>query len=285
MQLKRLSIVGLGLMGGSVGLAVKARIKVCEIIGYDISKKAMEQASESRAVDHVADDLARSISDASLVLLAASPLQNEAIFKEIAGHLEPQTVLTDVGSIKRSVVELASGILPAPIKFVGSHPMAGSEQQGIESARADLFAGAVCAITPGSQTDAAAIEFVTQFWTQLGMSVTRLSPDQHDHLVARVSHLPHAAAAALVLIQNDASAALAGKGFLDATRIAAGDPALWSEIFRGNADYLIDAIDSLQVSLSGLKRKLKAADADELDRWLKDAAFYRRRMTTAQGGS
>src|SRR5205814_1835691 len=137
-------------------------------------------------------------------------------------RLAAGALVTDVGSTKRSIVQFAAKILPKTVRFVGSHPMAGSEKRGVEHARADLFRDAICVVTPDAQTDPGALAAIEAFWTELGMSVRRMLPEAHDAAVAAVSHLPHAIAAALVRLQDESSLSVSGKGFLDATRIAAG---------------------------------------------------------------
>jgi len=274
MQLKRLSILGLGLIGGSVGLAVKAIIKDCQIIGYDVSSDAALEALSRRAVDRVETSILSAARGAQIALLAASPVQNEAILNDIAGAVPREAVVTDVGSTKRSIVGMADRL---KVRFVGSHPMAGGEKGGIESARDDLFREAVCIMTPTPQTDPASIELVEQLWRAMGMKTTRCSPEEHDRLAAAISHLPHALAAALVRTQSEASLALAGRGFLDATRIAAGNPALWTEIFSQNSDNLMAMIDQFAGELDVLKAALRSNRADMIQSWL-DFAAQRRRL-------
>jgi len=186
--------------------------------------------------------------------------------------------VTDVGSTKRSVVELAERILPRSARFVGSHPMAGSEKRGVEFARADLFQAARCIITPTDHTDAAALAEVESFWRLLGMQTTRMSPQDHDRLVCDVSHLPHAIAAALVAMQSDDAFTLAGKGFLDTTRIAGGDGGLWRDILHDNRDNLLHGLHRFREQLDRLEHLLSPAESDALARWLDDAAKRRKKL-------
>jgi prephenate dehydrogenase len=183
--------------------------------------------------------------------------------------------VTDVGSTKRSVVRLAKQALPGHARFVGSHPMAGSEKRGIEFARTDLLAGALCILTPDEQTDPAAAAQVEAFWKALGMRITRLTPQDHDRRLADISHLPHAVAAALVLMQEEASLHLAGKGFLDTTRIASGDGGLWRDIFLDNADNLREGIGRLSQTLNRLLELLDQNDAPAIAQWLDQASRRR----------
>jgi len=178
----------------------------------------------------------------------------------------------------RILQALAEQILPRGVHFVGSHPMAGSEKRGVQHASADLFHGAVCITTPTSKTNPAALEQVEAFWRRLGMHTTRLSPEEHDRRLADVSHLPHALAAALVTMQDEASLPLAGKGFRDATRIAAGDGGLWRDILMDNRDNLRDSAVRLRQHLQDLLDRLDACDADGVKTWLDAAAARRQAM-------
>jgi len=176
------------------------------------------------------------------------------------------------------VVRIAEQTLPPTTRFVGSHPMAGSEKRGIEFARADLFQGARCIVTPTAKTDPAALIAVEEFWRMIGMSIVKLSPEDHDRLICDISHLPHALAALLVDMQDDAALALAGKGFLDTTRVAGGDGGLWRDIFLDNADNLSAAIDRLRSRLDDLSSKLKSNHADALKTWLDTVAARRTKL-------
>jgi prephenate dehydrogenase len=192
--------------------------------------------------------------------------------------LKPGAIVTDVGSTKRSVVATAERELPAGVHFVGSHPMAGSEKRGVEFARADLFQNALCIITPTANTDRGAVEQVEGFWKSLGMRTTRFSPPEHDRLLAEVSHLPHALAAALVTLQSDKALTLAGKGFLDATRIAGGDGALWRDILMDNRDNVLASIAELKKHLGELEKLLGGEGREELAKWLDRAAARRAKL-------
>jgi prephenate dehydrogenase len=178
------------------------------------------------------------------------------------------------------VIPQSSG---ARARFVGSHPMAGSEKRGVQHASPDLFRDALCLTTPTEQTDPAALAEVEAFWRFLGMRTRRLSPDDHDRLIADISHLPHAVAAALVNLQSDDAVALCGRGFLDATRIAAGDGGLWRDIFLDNRDHLRGSIRRLCESLTGLLGRLESDQSDGLTAWLDAAAERRRRLGEERG--
>lgn len=279
MQLKRVAIFGVGLLGGSIGLALRAKGEDCRIVGYGHRIATLEQAREIGAVDEITQDPAKAAAGADLLILCTPVSIFGDLLKQIAPTLGKEAIVTDVGSTKRSVVRAAeANLLPGRGHFVGSHPMAGSEKRGVEFARTDLFEGARCILTPTPKTDAAAIETVESFWKSLGMNVVHLSPEDHDRLVCDISHLPHALAAALVSMQSDAALPLAGKGFLDTTRIAGGDGALWRDILQDNRDNVAGAVTRLRDQLDALLGLLDSAKKDELVQWLNAAAERRAKL-------
>jgi prephenate dehydrogenase len=194
------------------------------------------------------------VEGADLIVLCTPVGIFASILADMAEAVRGGAVVTDVGSTKRSVVELANKHLKGSIKFVGSHPMAGSEKRGVEFARADLFQNALCILTPGT---------------------CRMTPAEHDAALAEVSHLPHALAAALVGMQSERALELAGKGFLDTTRIAGGDGGLWRDIFLDNADNVRAALAKLRGMLDHFERLLASGRAEELRQWLDSAAGKR----------
>jgi len=278
MILRRISVLGVGLLGGSIGLAAKSAINGVEIIGYGHRQATLDRAVEVGAIDSFATEVTKAVAGADLVVLCTPVGVFEGLLRELVNVLKPGAVVTDVGSTKRSVVKLAENSLPAGVHFVGSHPMAGSEKRGVEFARADLFQNALCILTPTAKTDAGALKAVDAFWKSIGMRTTRLPPDEHDQLLAEVSHLPHALAAALVNMQSDKALTLAGKGFLDATRIAGGDGGLWRDILMDNRDNVLASIGSLKKHLGELEKLLNGEGRDELAAWLNRAAERRAKL-------
>lgn len=275
---KRLSIFGVGLLGGSVAMAARSRLTDCHVSGYGHRRETLDRALQVGALDEAYDDPASAVRDSDLVILCTPVGLLGKMLQMIAPHLKPGAIVTDVGSTKRSVVRDGERLMPAHAHFVGSHPMAGSEKRGVEFARTDLFHGALCILTPTPQTDPAAIARVEAFWQALGMRLFRMSPDDHDARLADISHLPHAVAAALVLMQEEASLHLTGKGFLDATRIAGGDGGLWRDIFLDNRDNLRDSLLRLRATMDRLLELLDAEDAAALAQWLDSAARRRDRL-------
>lgn len=275
MELQRVAIVGVGLLGGSIGLALKSRGLGAAVMGFGHRPSTLQRALEMGAIDQACQSLPQAVADADLVILCTPVGLFESLLGQMASDLKPGAVVTDVGSTKRSVVRQAHKQLPRGVHFVGSHPMAGSEKRGIDYARADLFAGATCLLTPVAKTHAPSLAAVERFWTALGMRTCRLSPAEHDRKLAAISHLPHAVAAALVHLQQDAALELAGKGFLDSTRIAGGDAGLWRDIFLDNRDQLGAAVARMRAQLAALARLLRTQDAAALTQWLEKAAQRR----------
>lgn len=268
-------------MGGSIGLAVRAAAMPLRIVGYGHRAATLHKAREYGAIDEGYEDLSRAVRDADLVILCTPVGLFGDTLRRIGPELKPGAVVTDVGSTKRSVVRQAEEVLPPGVRFVGSHPMAGSEKRGIEFARADLFQNALCITTPTPRTDAEALKNVEAFWTTIGMRTCRLSPEEHDRLLADVSHLPHAVAAALVGLQEEAALPLAGKGFLDATRIAGGDGGLWRDILLDNRDNVRAAVQRLKNRLDSLATMLERGEEEAVKQWL-DAAAARREELVRQ---
>ena len=258
------------MLGGSVGLAVRQRLPGCRVIGCGPNDKHLIEAKSRGAVEEWTLDLAQAVEHADAVIVCTPVGVMPAVFSAIAARLKPSAIVSDVGSTKASVAAAGEQFLGR--QFVGSHPMAGSEKAGIAAARADLLPGATCVVTPTPASDAAVVERVCAFWQALGMNIIQHDPAEHDRLVALVSHLPHAVAAAVVAIQEPGSLALHGKGFLDATRIAAGDSALWADILMHNRENMIQSLDLLMDELANFSLILQSDDTDALRQWLDRAA-------------
>ena len=278
MHLDRLSIIGVGLLGGSIGLALRSVLSDCEIVGYGHRAETLERARQVGAIDRGTGDLGQAVEGADLIILCTPVGLFGDILRGMAGGVKPGALVTDVGSTKASVVAAAGQDLPPGVHFVGSHPMAGSEKRGVEFARADLFQNALCILTPDERTDPKAVSNVEAFWELLGMRTCRMNPAAHDAALAEVSHLPHALAAALVAMQSPAAMNLAGKGFLDTTRIAGGDGGLWRDIFIDNASNMRAAIGRLRVQLDEFEGLLDPGRGEELRQWLDAAAAKRAKL-------
>jgi prephenate dehydrogenase len=275
MEVGRLSIIGVGLLGGSIGLAARSALNGCRVVGYGHRPQTLQRAVEIGAIDEGTGNLAAAVEGADFIVLCTPVGIFGSMLSEMAETVKPGAIVTDVGSTKRSVVELAQKHLKLSIHFVGSHPMAGSEKRGVEFARADLFQNALCILTPHARTDLRALQTVEQFWRALGMRTCRMTPAEHDAALAEVSHLPHALAAALVAMQSERALELAGKGFLDTTRIAGGDGGLWRDIFLDNSDNVRAALAKLRGMLDHFEALLGPGRGEELRAWLDSAAGKR----------
>lgn len=268
-MIRRLAVVGLGLLGGSAAMAVRRRGLAREIVAVGRRAEGMAAALDAGIVDHATVDLAEGVREADFILLATPVTTLEALLAEVWHVAEVDAVLSDVGSTKGAIVSAAERLARSrALAFVGGHPMAGSEQSGYARASPDLFAGATVILTPTDHTDLHAVKRVSEFWEAVGSRVVTLTPQVHDRVVAAVSHLPHLVAVALV----DAASRLdptalgfAGRGFADTTRIAAADPQVWQEIFLTNREALTESLAVFRSALEDLDRRIAAHDARGLE--------------------
>ncbi len=278
----KLVIVGPGLIGGSLGLAVREKGLARRIVGVGRRKESLALAVEIGAVDETSLDLEAAAAEADLIVLATGV---EMIARQAAAvlpRMKKGALLTDVGSAKARICRAVAAAFSASaaarnIRFVGGHPMAGSERRGIGSARADLFRDALCILTPTPATDpdGAGLEIVRDLWEAVGCRVRVMTPEAHDRLVAQISHLPHAAAACMVNAASDEALDLAASGFLDTTRIASGEPAMWVEICLANREALLAALAVFGDKLNNFAEALKAGDAKALEALLARAKSRR----------
>jgi prephenate dehydrogenase len=280
-QFRKITIIGVGLLGGSIGLAVKRRKLAREVAGFVRRAASLKDCEKAGAVDFATTDLLAAVSNADLVILCTPLAQMAAITKQFLPALKRGAIVTDVGSVKAGVVrELESLIAKSGAHFVGGHPMAGAEKTGVAAALADLFQNAICVLTPTKKTNAAALKKLEQFWKSLGAHVLKLDAAQHDLLVSRSSHLPHVVAAALAnLVLNPANpkmqSQLCATGFRDTTRIASGSSEMWRDIALANRKNLSRSLDAFISELKKFQRALKAADDKALSEFF-EAAKQRR---------
>ncbi|MEM8875261.1 MAG: prephenate dehydrogenase/arogenate dehydrogenase family protein [Planctomycetota bacterium] len=272
----RLAVLGCGLLGTSVALAAKAARPDCEIVGFDISDTTLLNLGDK--FDRIAPTVGEAVDDADAICIAVNVLAGPAVLEEIAPELRPDTFVFDTLSTKRSIVDAAELVMQSPVRFVGSHPMAGGEKGGPEAARADLFKNAPCIVTPNAATDEQSLLRVESFWSAVGCRVTRMYPSHHDRLAASVSHMPHIFAAAMVRHPEDLALNHAGTGFRDATRIAAGDAKLWADIITDNRDEVLLAMEECVGELREFATILQeqTLDREAMIRWLDGAARRRK---------
>jgi prephenate dehydrogenase len=273
----KVAIVGLGLIGGSIALAVRQQWPSALVIGVD-RKEVLEKAMILHAIDVAADDPVV-MAEADLVVLAAPIDQNINMLAELDQHVTTQAVVTDVGSTKRSTVEAAQQ-LPARLTFIGGHPLGGAPRGGIEHARPDLFKTRPWLFTPVGEGVEASVERLCGFATALGAEPHVMAPDEHDRLLALVSHLPQLTASALMHIvgtgAGERGLALTGRGLFDSTRLASSPADIWREICRSNSDAIGDALDLLIEELRVLRHDLDSGQ--ELERVFGSAGDWRDRL-------
>ena len=258
--MRKLTIIGIGLLGGSIGLAARKRKAAGEVVGL-VRRQATRVAAEKRgAVDWATLDLSAAVRGADLIILCTPIGTMASLARRVAKYLKPGCIVTDVGSVKAPVVRALEPIIAkAGGKYVGSHPMAGSEESGVHAARTNLFEGKVCIVTPTAHTNHTAQKKVIEFWTMLGATVRTLPPHDHDVMAARVSHLPHVVASALVnVVCRDGKRTLryAGPGFRDTTRVASSAPEMWAEICAVNHHEIGRTLDDLIQQLTMARRNL-----------------------------
>jgi len=274
-DLKQISVVGFGLLGGSISLAVLRCFPRIKVVGYTHRPATRRKARQFAVATEIVNDIKASVSKADLVIIATPISTFEEIFSEIADALPTGCIVTDVGSTKVLPHRWAAGKLPKTVRYVGSHPIAGSEQRGVEFARDDLFDQAVCILTATKKTDKQAVKTLKRFWAELGCCVTLMRPAEHDRIFANVSHLPHAVAAALINANNIKELKFAGKGFIDSSRIASGPPNIWADVLLTNAGNTVKGIDKIIAELLKLKKAIKDQDKKLLESLLKKARTKR----------
>ena len=267
MRWNKITLVGVGLLGGSIGLAAKRRKLAREVAGFVRRAASLKDCEKAGAVDYATRDLLAAVSGADIVILCTPLAQMRLLVKQMLPALKRGAIVTDVGSVKSSVVrELEPLIAKAGAHFIGSHPMAGAEKTGVLSARSDLFECATCVVTPTGKSHKTSLTKVTQFWKSMGARVVRLTPETHDVLVSRSSHLPHVVAAALASMvldpkQPQQQVSLCANGFRDTTRIASGSPEMWRDITLANRRNLLKSIAVFIGKLQQFQKALKKADA------------------------
>jgi len=284
--LRQITIVGTGLLGASLGLALKERGFSGKIVGVGRRLTTVNRARQLGALDEASTDLAQAVEHSDLLILAAPLGQFEPIFQSLAACEHHGLVITDVGSTKSQVCALARRYLLAPGQFVGSHPMAGSEQQGPDAASAQLFHGKPCILTPESDTNGDAVKLVRELWQTLGMRVLAMSPGEHDEQVALISHLPHLVAVVLVdLAARYAAMDVASTGFADTTRVASGDANIWADVFASNRQALVQAIDEMTGELAKARQMIADNRHDETLAWLRKSKAVRDAWMSGKTGN
>jgi prephenate dehydrogenase len=274
---QRVTLIGVGLIGGSLGMALRARGLAREVVGITRAESGIAQARARGAIDRGTVDPAAGVDGADLVVLAVPPEQVVPMARRVIPHLQPATLLTDVASVKAEVVKSIEALIKPESRaaFIGGHPMAGNEGEGIAAAEPGLFEGTVYLVTPTPATPRAAVESVAGLARGVGAVPVEMAPDEHDRAVALVSHLPYLVAAALMGTTGGAVPA-AGPAFRDATRVAGSPVAMWTQICRLNRDQIQRALRTFRNELDRLEAAIE--DGDQLDTLLEAARRARRRL-------
>lgn len=257
-------------------MALRRRVPSWDVSLWTRREASIPSVAAALPGCRVTCDLKSAVDGAELVVLCTSPRAIENSGETLARLLPAHTPVTDAGSVKTRIVASLEKWLGG--RFIGAHPMAGSEQSGISAARPDLFDGAACVLAPTPESDPQALRKVREFWEEAGCRIFEMPPGAHDRAIARISHLPHATAAALVhaaLSKNPAAASLAGSGYRDTTRVAAGPETLWKEIFLDNREELLSGISDLQDALGTLKNALSRGDGEAVEDFLRKARTLR----------
>ena len=280
-MVRQLAVVGCGLMGGSFALALKRAGLVSRVVGYSRSASTLDLAQRLGVIDEAADSAAAAAAGSDLVLVAVPVAATEDTLRAIRDSLAAGTLVMDVGSTKRDVVEAARRALDERLPcFVPAHPIAGKESAGVQQADATLYAARQVVLTPLPETPSGHLRRATELWTAVGSRVLAMSPERHDAAFAAVSHLPHLLAfayIAAVAAAPDATEqlALAGPGFRDFTRIAASDPAVWRDILLANRDEVLAQAQRLRDSLATFEQAMRAGDASALEALIRQASDLR----------
>lgn len=268
---ERVALIGLGLIAGSMSLAMRRGGLAGEIVGYARSKETRDIAREINLVDRVEDTLAATVQDADLVVLCVPVGSMGAVMEEIAPHLKKGATVSDVGSVKKAVFEAILPALPQGVHFVGAHPMAGTEHSGPRSGFATLFDNRWCLIVAPEEADQSAVEKLAALWKGIGSNIEFMDPEHHDLVCAVVSHTPHLIAYTMVGVADDLRRVtdsevikFSAAGFRDFTRIAASDPTMWRDVFLTNKDATLEILGRFTEELFALQRAIRMGDGDQL---------------------
>ncbi len=285
----RVAIIGVGLIGGSIGMGLRARRLAGTVVGIGRHEARLRQAVDRGAVDTYTTEAGAGVRGADLVIVAVPVGSVLPVLRAVRPYLAPGTVVTDVGSCKAQIVAAAEDLLGPDVHFVGGHPMAGSEQTGIRGADRYLFEGAYYVLTPTPRTDPRALAVLRRLAEKLGCRVIEMDPAEHDRAVAAVSHLPHLLACALVntiggIPGSDRALALAAGGFRDTTRVAAGNPEIWQDIFLANREMVREVLGNFRAELDVIEKILVEGERTRLHAWLEKARRRREALPARMKG-
>ncbi|OQA56771.1 MAG: prephenate dehydrogenase [Candidatus Omnitrophica bacterium ADurb.Bin277] len=272
---KKITIIGLGLMGGSLAAACRKRFPKSTIVGVTRSRKALAFALRKKWLNEGAEDVARGASGADLVILCTPVDAHLPILGKVDRVVKPGALVMDVGSVKGSIHRDINRVSWKRMSFVGAHPMVGSHERGIDAATPGLYENGIVFLTRDDKTSPKIFRVAKRFWEKLSAQVVTLSPDLHDSLVGEISHLPHAVAACLVHTVSERSLPSAARGFRDTTRIAASDPSVWLPIFRANKKNVLSGLRCFEREIRYFKKLLRSDEVNPLRRYLEKAQKIR----------
>ncbi|WP_298335268.1 prephenate/arogenate dehydrogenase family protein [uncultured Erythrobacter sp.] len=284
MSFERVAIIGLGLLGGSVGLAIEEQLPKIATRGYDRDEQVRIRAAARGLVGEVCGNAQDALADADLVILCVPVGAMEATANELAPHLKRGAIISDVGSSKESVAKALAKALPGHI-VIPAHPVAGTEQSGPEAGFASLFVNRWCILTPPEGVDQAAVEALSDFWTKLGAMVEIMDAEHHDLVLAVTSHIPHLIAYTIVGTASDLEEVTRSEvikysagGFRDFTRIAASDPVMWRDVFLNNKGAVLEVLGRFTEDLTALQRAIRSGDGDTLHNLFSRTRAIRRQV-------
>ena len=268
---KKVTVIGIGLLGGSIGMAMKKNHLAREVLGVSRRQTTLGYAVKKKIVDKASSNIVKSVQGADLVILATPVQTILTLLANIGKHLKRGCIVMDVGSTKTSIVEAAEKNLPSHAFFVGTHPLAGSEKKGVEFSNPDLFNKSFCIITPTDKTNKQAKEKIEALWARMGSMVKSVSPDEHDNILAFTSHVPHLLAYAMVDAIPGKYLEYGSTGLKDTTRIAGSNPQLWNDICMENSKNVLSVLDGVVKILSGYRKAITSKDEKVLLDQLKRA--------------
>ena len=278
----KMTVIGVGLLGASLAKACKERDLVEEVVGYGRNRENLEKARALKIIDHCPADLAEAVKDADLIVLCTPVTTIIPLIQNMIARIRPGALITDVGSVKEPIVKEAEKLVPKGVFFVGSHPIAGGENSGLEASTANLYQGAKCIVTPTDKTNNSALEKISALWQAVGMQIINLSAEEHDFVFGAVSHLPHIVVYALMNTlgslrtqDNREVTAFSGAGLKDITRIASSDPVMWRDICLSNRNHSLDLIDRFQNKLDEIRSTIEKGDGQALKEEFIAANKYR----------
>jgi len=282
---KQITILGIGLIGASLALSCRQRKLAGTLVGFGRNAANLKKAQERGIIDSGSTDLKTAVTGSDLIVLCTPVGVLVERVREMIPFLQDGCIITDAGSVKGPLVEEIDALVPKTIHYVGAHPIAGGEQSGLEAAREDLLTGAKCIITPTADTQAEALERVTEFWAEVGMQTLTMDAHEHDTVFGALSHLPHVVAYALMnTVANVKTAShgdilsMSGGGLKDITRIASSDPVMWRDICLKNKLPVVTLINQFQSALENIKTLIEQDQAEALQETFADANLHRDKL-------